>query len=276
MSESYMMVVPLDQIFIDPKTPNVRGPVRDTTDLKESIRDHGLLHPLLVRQRPDKKGYYLVDGHRRLTALKVLRWVHVECVVKDISEDEVLKSMMLADVREHQPHVVTDRDGKIIGGRAWAVYKLIKEKKMSRLEVSRLTGIRSDVVGAYWNLFHEDSPQLIQKVRKGDLAITAYSRMKKQPREVKTIIASMDGEVTASQVRNVIARHRPDESAVTSSGEDGEDGEDIEQVPTIAELVGRIEGALAEIVELLKDGGAEGTDLFLLDELKSKVAALMV
>jgi ParB family chromosome partitioning protein len=41
-------------------------------ELVESIREHGLIQPIIVR--PVKHGFEIVAGHRRFEACKLLRW----------------------------------------------------------------------------------------------------------------------------------------------------------------------------------------------------------
>lgn len=57
---------------LSPSAHNVRDEVGDVTELADSIRSVGLLQPLAVTKADD--GYVVVAGHRRLAALKKLRW----------------------------------------------------------------------------------------------------------------------------------------------------------------------------------------------------------
>ena len=56
---------------IDPHPANVREGLGDLTGLRDSIRVHGILQPLVVQPHPDKpRRYQLLAGHRRLAAFK--------------------------------------------------------------------------------------------------------------------------------------------------------------------------------------------------------------
>ncbi len=58
----------------------------DLRPLIESIRAHGVVHPLLVRRR--ESGFAIVAGRRRLRAARALRLPSVPCLVRDVSETD--------------------------------------------------------------------------------------------------------------------------------------------------------------------------------------------
>jgi len=62
------LTIHIKRIAIDPA--HVRRNVKDIKELKSTIADVGLLQPILVRQT--ERGYTVVDGARRLEALKQL------------------------------------------------------------------------------------------------------------------------------------------------------------------------------------------------------------
>ena len=69
--------------------------------LKESIREYGVLSPLLVRPRGD--GHYeIVSGHRRKAACEVLGITELPVLVRDMTDDEAVILMVDSNIqREH-------------------------------------------------------------------------------------------------------------------------------------------------------------------------------
>jgi len=63
-----LLRLPCDQIKPDPDSPGY--PSRAVEALAESIRQDGLLRPILVRETPD--GYTIVHGERRWRAVQAL------------------------------------------------------------------------------------------------------------------------------------------------------------------------------------------------------------
>lgn len=58
----------------------------DIKELKQSIEQHGILVPLLVR--PTEKGYSVVSGNCRLNAAKELKLKTVPCSIKTLSDED--------------------------------------------------------------------------------------------------------------------------------------------------------------------------------------------
>lgn len=55
-------------------------------ELAQSIKDNGLLNPVIVRTSWSK--YEMIYGHRRLKALEIIDVDEVEAYVKDLTDDE--------------------------------------------------------------------------------------------------------------------------------------------------------------------------------------------
>lgn len=52
------------------------------SDLVESIKENGILHPVLVR--PNEAGNYeMISGHRRLHAASIIGWEKIPAIVKE-------------------------------------------------------------------------------------------------------------------------------------------------------------------------------------------------
>ena len=72
--------LPVDTIRLSGRNPRVNLPALD--ELAESLREHGLLQPIVVRRVADG-GYELIAGHRRLEAARTLGWAEIPAVVRN-------------------------------------------------------------------------------------------------------------------------------------------------------------------------------------------------
>ena len=69
--------------------------------LKESIREYGVLSPLLVRPRGDGR-YEIVSGHRRKAACEALGITELPVMVRNMTDDEAVILMVDSNIqREH-------------------------------------------------------------------------------------------------------------------------------------------------------------------------------
>lgn len=87
-------------------------PVRDHFDqaeldrLAESIRDNGILVPLLCVRRKDR--YEIIDGDRRLQAAWQVGLRQIPIMVSDLSDEQVHLQRMLANLDRHDPDPVSE------------------------------------------------------------------------------------------------------------------------------------------------------------------------
>ena len=97
------------------------------TELVESIKQNGVITPVLVR--PDDEGNYeMVSGHRRLHAAELAGLATIPAVVKEMTDDEAVIAMVDGNVQ---------REEILPSERAWA-FKM-------KMEAMKRQGARTDV-----------------------------------------------------------------------------------------------------------------------------------
>jgi ParB family transcriptional regulator, chromosome partitioning protein len=60
----------------------------DTSDLSRSIKQKGLLHPLIVRYAKREGHYQIITGNRRYIACKSLGWRKIPCQIIELNSDK--------------------------------------------------------------------------------------------------------------------------------------------------------------------------------------------
>lgn len=89
-----LMAIKLDELH--PSAANPREHLKDIEGLAASMREVGLIQPLVVQRIPGKPGFQIVAGHRRHAAAKLLGLADVPCVVRrDMLPDEELLTMII-------------------------------------------------------------------------------------------------------------------------------------------------------------------------------------
>ena len=79
-----VVFLPVERIVPNPMQPRKTFSPQGLEELAESIRAHGILHPLTVRRVVD--GYELVSGERRLRAAKQAGLTSVPCLIAGVDE----------------------------------------------------------------------------------------------------------------------------------------------------------------------------------------------
>lgn len=78
--------------------------LRDLDGLATTIREVGVLEPVLVRHTPDGNGYEIVDGARRTAASRIAGKATVPCIVDDTRDDEEAEfARIIANVQRDDP-----------------------------------------------------------------------------------------------------------------------------------------------------------------------------
>lgn len=99
------------------------------TELVDSIREQGILEPLVVAKTP--AGYQLIAGERRLRAAKILGFLKVPVVVKETTPQGILEMSIVENVQREDLNPIE---------RALAYKRLIDEFGMSTNEVAKRVG----------------------------------------------------------------------------------------------------------------------------------------
>jgi len=72
-------------------------------ELTESIKENGLLEPIIVRSFPAGK-YEIISGHRRVEACKELGITSVPAIIEELTKDEAIVQMVDSNI--HREHIL--------------------------------------------------------------------------------------------------------------------------------------------------------------------------
>lgn len=144
----------------DPENPREKILDTDVEELADSIAEVGLLQPIVARQTP--KGLVVVAGHRRLTAVKMLSWTHVNVIVKpDMRPDHVIAAMLIENGQRRDLDPIEEARG---------LRKLKALEDLSDLAVAKKVGRTQAFVSNRLALLHLSAVDQA-RVRAGDLGI---------------------------------------------------------------------------------------------------------
>ena len=127
--------LPVDQIIPFDDNPYQVLDNEEMDELVQSIRERGILSPLIVLPKPDDAHTFeLISGHRRLFAAKKAGLKKVPAVVCNVSRDEA--AIMVVDSNLHREHILPSEKAK--------AYKL---KMAAMKRQGKRTDLTSDQVG---------------------------------------------------------------------------------------------------------------------------------
>ncbi|MBI2763140.1 MAG: ParB/RepB/Spo0J family partition protein [Chloroflexi bacterium] len=89
--------IPLDRIQANPRQPRLRMDDAALTTLAASIREHGVIQPILVTESVD--GYQLVAGERRVRAARMAGLDRIPAVIRQLADREQLELALVENLQ---------------------------------------------------------------------------------------------------------------------------------------------------------------------------------
>lgn len=100
-------MIPLDKI--DPNPQQARSEMGDIKDLMASIKEKGILEPILVRPRHGR--YEIIAGERRYMASKRLGLKDIPCIEKNVEDNEAMEIALIENLQRKDLDVFEEADG---------------------------------------------------------------------------------------------------------------------------------------------------------------------
>jgi len=97
--EAGVMLLPVDDIRPNPRQPRSHFAPEALEELAASIREHGVIQPLVVTEAPDGQGYLLIAGERRLQAAKLAGLTRVPALVREATEQQLLELALIENIQ---------------------------------------------------------------------------------------------------------------------------------------------------------------------------------
>lgn len=159
--------LPISEIKPNKGQPRKTFRPEELAELTDSIKQNGILQPLLVRKKGS--GYEIVAGERRYQAAKAAGLSEVPVVIREISDDEVFKLALIENLQRSDLSPLEEAHG---------YRQLIKEKGLTQEELAKI-------------------------LSKSRSAITNTLRLLDLPKEVQGLVE--EGKLTAGHARAILA-----------------------------------------------------------------------
>lgn len=127
------LAIPLEAIEPNPHQPRRQFDPQALDELAHSIREHGILQPILVRMLPGGK-YQLVAGERRLRAAKLAGLTTIPGLAKELSDRQMAEIALIENLQREDLNPIEEAEAyrKLIDE-----FNLTQETLASRLGKSR-------------------------------------------------------------------------------------------------------------------------------------------
>jgi ParB family chromosome partitioning protein len=242
LAENGVMLAGVDQVLPNPRQPRGAMNPDELGELTESVREHGVLQPLIVTPGSGQGQFVLIAGERRLQAARLAGLTTVPIIVRQATDQQRLELAIIENVQRSDLSALEEAEA----------YRQLAED---------------------FDLSHEE---IAKKVGKSRVAITNTLRLLKLPDSVKnalierrisegharSLLALSNPEAQAAALRTVVTQElnvRQTEELVRKLlGEKPVRKPKPSQIPELAELEERMRTSLGTKV-LLKAGRKGGT-----------------
>jgi len=229
--------IPIEKIHPNPNQPRKRFESAPLDDLVASIKEKGVLQPLIVR--PSGDGYEIVAGERRWRAAQQAQLHSLPVVIREFSDIEVLEVAIIENIQRADLNPVEEASGyrQLMDKFGHTQEKLAEALGKSRSHIANLLRLLSlpDSVQRFVSegvlsagharaLITSDDPEaLAKKVIAGDLSVRATEALVKKanlpshPSEPKPKLVTKDADtraleddLSAATGVKVTLTHKPD------------------------------------------------------------------
>lgn len=160
VQKSEVRTVPLGAIVPNPMQPRRVFAESELTDLAASIRENGLLQPLVVRPAPGSEDRFeLVAGERRFRALGTLDWKEAPVIVRDADDETLLVLALVENLQREALNPLEEAEG----------YEALGDQfGMKQAEIAKAVGKDRSTVANLLRLLNLP-PSIRKLVEAGDL-----------------------------------------------------------------------------------------------------------
>ncbi len=246
--------------------PNRKQPRQDfdeaaIAELADSIRQHGLIQPIVVR--PMDEGYQIVAGERRWRACRMLGMSDVPVVVKDFTDEETAQIALIENIQRQDLNPVEE---------AAAYRALMDEYGMTQEALSKAVGKSRSAIANSVRLLNLPD-EIVEMLRKGKLSAgqaKAIASADSEDTMLEIAKLAADGKITVRGIEK-LASERSDKDVETEGKQSvPKTAEERASMSYITEMQISLEDHLQKKVKITSKDGEKGTiviDFYSKDEL---------
>lgn len=123
--------VPIEFVSPNPKNPRRTFGDSELADLAQSIREHGIVQPVLVRRKAESGRYEIIAGERRWRAAQAAGLTEIPVLVRDVDDRTALELAIIENVQRADLNPVEE---------ALGYQQLIDEHSYSQADLGQVIG----------------------------------------------------------------------------------------------------------------------------------------
>ena len=194
-------MLPVDKIRPNPDQP--RKALGDLRELADSIREKGVLEPLLVRFVPREDTYYIISGERRYHAARAAGLREIPCIEKIADDAETLELALVENLQRKDLTPFEEAEG---------LYRLAAQFDYTHDDIAKKIGKARSSVTETLSLRNIPEPIRKQCAEKGIVTKSLLLQVARQP-NTKKMMEMVHRIAHSGLTRDEARQHRREEKA---------------------------------------------------------------
>ena len=150
--------IAIEEIMPNPYQPRKNFDAERLNDLAESIKIHGILQPIVLRQTV--KGYYIVVGERRYRASQLAGLTKLPSIIKELSDADMMELAIIENLQREDLNAIEEAE---------SYQRLMDDLQLTQQEVAHRLGKSRPYIANMLRLLHLPT-SLKDSVQRGELS----------------------------------------------------------------------------------------------------------
>jgi ParB family chromosome partitioning protein len=169
LDERGYIEVDIDDIYPNPYQPRKKFSPEKIKELAESLKEAGMIQPVVLYKNENDGKYYLMVGERRWRAAQYLKWTKIPAIIKDLNQDDLIVGALVENIQREDLNAIEIAEGIEI---------LIQQMGLTQERASERLGMNRST-------------------------LTNYLRLLKLPEAVKESVIS--GDISQGHARSILS-----------------------------------------------------------------------
>ena len=132
--------VKIDDIEANSNQPRKDFREEELHELSDSIKEHGIIQPIIVRKVVGKSKYQIIAGERRWRAARIAGLSDIPIISKDIDESKMMEVSIIENIQRHDLNPIEESESytNLISSFNYTQYQLSKKLGKSRSYIANM------------------------------------------------------------------------------------------------------------------------------------------
>lgn len=136
LRKNILQEIPIEQIIPNPDQPRKTFKKNELDELAESIKEIGVIQPILIKKSNDKE-YVLIAGERRLRASKIAGLKKIPVIIREVEDDKQAIWALVENIQREELNFIEE---------AMAYKKLMDNYHLTQTDIAKKVGKKQSTI----------------------------------------------------------------------------------------------------------------------------------